>query len=127
MNLRAWFFPKQSRSFTGQRWLSIALRSLHLIGIAGVGAAFLFDVSQEQWLPYMTLTVASGIAMIILETWNNGIWLVQVRGLFTLIKLLILSMSFYIGLHPYILFSVIIISGVMSHAPAWLRHRRIYG
>jgi len=60
--------------------------------------------------------------MILLETWNNGIWLIQLRGLFTLLKLLILSMTFFVGMQSYILFVVILISGVMSHAPARVRY-----
>lgn len=122
MNLRLLMFPEKSRSFKGQRWISIFLRSLHLIGIAGIGAAFLFDVSNEKWLPYMIIVVATGSAMILLEACNNGIWLIQLSGLFTLLKLLILSMTFVVGLHPYILFAVILISGFTSHAPARFRH-----
>lgn len=122
MNLRLLIFPEKPRTFKGQRWLGVFLRSLHLIGIAGVGAAFLFDVSKEDWLPYMIVTLATGSAMIMLETWYNGIWLIQLSGLLTLLKLLILSTAFVVGLHPFILISVVLISGIMSHAPARFRH-----
>lgn len=115
-------FPKESRSFNGQRWISVILRSLHLIGIAGIGGAFLFDLSRDQWLPFMILTVATGSAMIVLETWNNGIWIIELRGLSILVKLALLGMTFIIGLQPTILFAVILISGIMSHAPAKVRY-----
>lgn len=32
-----WLFPAESRQFYGQRWLNILLRSVHLLGVAGVG------------------------------------------------------------------------------------------
>ena len=122
MNIRSWLFPSQSRFFIGQRWVSIVLRSLHLIGIAGIGAAFLFEVNKELWQPFMSLSLATGLAMILLETWSNAIWIFQMRGLATLLKLALLSMTFVIGLQPYILYAVILISGIISHAPARFRH-----
>jgi len=70
----------------------------------------------------MLLTVATGIAMIILETWHNGIWLIELRGLSIVLKLMLLSLSFVIGLQPVILICVILISGIMSHAPAKARY-----
>lgn len=126
MKISALFFPKQSRSFKGQRWISIVIRSLHLIGIAGVGAAFLFQLPETQWIPYMVITLSSGSAMMLLEIWSNGIWLIQLRGLSTLLKLLILSTTFIIGLQSYILVAVILVSGIMSHAPAKVRYYSVF-
>lgn len=126
MKISALLFPKQSRSFKGQRWISIVIRSLHLIGIAGVGAAFLFQLPETQWIPYMVITLSSGSAMMLLEIWSNGIWLIQLRGLSTLLKLLILSTTFIIGLQSYILVAVILVSGIMSHAPAKVRYYSVF-
>lgn len=106
--------------------MSIVIRSLHLIGIAGVGAAFLFQLPEAQWLPYMVLILLSGSAMMLLEIWSNGIWLIQLRGLSTLLKLLILSTTFIVGLQPYILVAVILISGTMSHAPGKVRYYSVF-
>ena len=122
MNISSIFFPQQSRSFKGQRWVNIIMRSIHLMGISGVGAAFLYDIPNEQWLPFMILTVTSGSIMIMLETWNNGIWLIQLRGISTLIKLVLLSTTFFVGMNAYILLIIILISGVMSHAPGKVRY-----
>ena len=126
MNTSALLFPQQSRSFNGQRWVSITFRSLHLLGIAGVGGAFLFNAPEQQWLGYMVLTIVSGSAMMVMEIWSNGIWLIQLRGLATLLKLLLLAMTFFIGLQPYILIAIILISGVISHAPGKVRYYSIF-
>lgn len=122
MNYAKLLFPQQSRCFTGQRWINILLRTLHLIGVAGAGAAFLFSVSEEQWRPYMLLTITSGCVMVLVEVWSNAIWLVQLRGLSTLLKLLILLMTFVVGLQVYLLISVIVIAGLISHAPGKVRY-----
>ena len=115
-------FPAKSRWFYGKRWLNIILRTLHLIGIAGVGGAYLYHAATDVWMPYMVLTLISGSIMVLLEVWTNGIWLLQLRGLATMLKLAILALTFLVGLKAYILFSVIIISGIMAHAPANVRY-----
>jgi len=115
-------FPKTSRTFYGKRWLNIFLRTMHLIGIAGVGAAFLYQAASEFWLPYMILTLISGAMMVVVEIWSNGIWLIQIRGLATILKLMILSLTFWFGLKASIIILVIIISGIISHAPAKIRY-----
>jgi len=120
-------FPEQSRFFHGKRWINIFLRTLHLIGVAGVGGAYLYQASTEVWFPYMILTIVSGLIMVILEIWTNGIWLLQLRGLATLLKLAILSLTFLVGLQSYIILTVIVISGIISHAPGKVRYMRITG
>ena len=119
-------FPTQSRAFPGQRWLSISLRTLHLIGLAGVGAGFLFQLAFTHWQAYLMLIVLTGLAMVVLEIWSNGIWLLQLRGLATMIKLLLLSITLLIGLDTYILITVIIISAVLSHAPGKVRYYSLF-
>lgn len=115
-------FPAQGRFFVGQRWVSILLRSLHLFGVAGVGAAFLFNVEQQDWMPYLLLTVISGSLMFLLEIYSNALCLLQLRGLATLVKLAILSLVFFFEPNAMILASVIMLSGIMSHAPGKVRY-----
>ncbi|MCB1819556.1 MAG: hypothetical protein KDI77_16675, partial [Gammaproteobacteria bacterium] len=54
-------FPEPTRYFPGQRWVNIALRSLHLVGVAGIGSGFLFDQAPAAWDTYWHLTLISGI------------------------------------------------------------------
>ncbi len=116
-------FPTTTRSFRGKRWAKIALRTLHLIGAAGVGGAFLYGAPERLWLPYWWITVASSVALVAIELWSNGVWLIQVRGAAVLVKLLLLAC---VPLAPdfggIILILVIVISGVSSHAPAAVRY-----
>lgn len=118
-------FPAQSRTFFAQRWVNILLRTAHLVGIVGFGCAYLFNLPADSWLPYMCLTIVSGALMVTLEIWSNGIWLIQLRGLATLLKLFILSLTFWLGMQNYIIIPVIIISSVFAHAPAKVRYYSI--
>ena len=112
----------ETNKFKWKRWTNISLRTLHLIGIAGIGGAFLYQASEASWRPYLILTIVSGFGMILNEAWKNPVWFIQLRGVATLFKLMILLSVFYLGLQAYILITVIVISSVMAHAPGDLRY-----
>jgi len=122
MNLFRTVFPAQSRGFRGKRWTEIGLRTLHLIGTAGIGGGFLWGADPVHWIPFLWLTVLSGFAMTGLQVWGNGIWLIQVRGLAVVAKLLLLWLMIAYGARVDLFLLVIIISGVVSHAPASVRY-----
>ena len=107
---------------TAIRWVGISLRTVHLIGVAGVGGAFLFQAQFSLWKPYLITLIASGAGMLLLDIWSSRKCLVQIRGIASILKLCFLAMSFYVGMETYILITVIIISGVISHAPGKVRY-----
>ncbi|HET9700236.1 MAG TPA: hypothetical protein VFP70_04870 [Burkholderiales bacterium] len=123
MSLKNALFPPQHRHLPGRRWWMTALRTVHLVGIAGIGGAYLLGSAPPGWQTYLWLTLASGAAMAALEVWLNGICLVQLRGISVYAKLLLLGAIPLVppaGAALFIL--VLVISGVVSHAPASLRH-----
>lgn len=123
MSIYRILFPRESRSFPGRRWVNIALRTLHLIGNAGVGAGFLFGAPEEAWLPYLALTVASGFALLLLEIWANVIWLIHICGAAILVKLgLFACLPLFEGYEAHVLVITVVISGISSHAPRDIRH-----
>jgi hypothetical protein len=116
-------FPRESRDFAGKRYISIGLRTLHLMGIAGFAGFFLFALPIEIWRPFAILAVSSGIALIGVEIFSDGIWLLQLRGLAVILKLLILAMCFtFPDLALFGFFIIIALSGFFSHAPAKIRY-----
>ncbi len=133
MTIADHLFPARSRDFPGKRWIKIGLRTLHLMGIAGIGGAYFYTVEASQWLPFLWLTMASGLLMLAVEVWSHGIWLLQIRGLAILFKIALLSVSATLpaAFDPALIMVVILISSVISHAPSRLRyyspffHRRI--
>lgn len=123
MSLRNALFPLHHRHVPGRRWWMTALRTVHLVGIAGIGGAYLLGNAPPGWQTYLWLTLASGVAMAGLEIWLNGIWLVQLRGIAVFAKLLLLgAIPLFPGSAVPLFILVIVISGVVSHAPASLRH-----
>lgn len=116
-------FPVTSRSFPGMRWLNIFLRTLHLIGVAGLGGAYLYEAPRLLWEPYLWLSMLSGFALVAVSVYSNGIWLIQLRGLLILFKLLLLGLLLFLPAMKLELgIAVIIISSVISHAPGNLRY-----
>ena len=110
-----------------KRWIKISLRTLHLLAIAGVGGGILFGLEKDLWLAYWWLAMASGGLMMLMDIISNPVWLVQIRGLVIVIKLILLA---FLGSYPawdwYLLATIIIISGVISHAPGKLRYYSVY-
>ena len=49
MHLKQLLFPAESRFLPGQRWVNILLRTLHLIGIAGLGGGFFYPSEGDLW------------------------------------------------------------------------------
>jgi len=111
-------FPAEARNFRGKRWLDIGLRSFHLVGIAGIGGGFLFDVPMMQYQPFWLLTLATGVFMSLLAVWSSATWLLQVKGLAIVCKLILLAIAFALPVWRGELFVLIILlSGVVAHAP----------
>ncbi|MEE9357384.1 hypothetical protein [Candidatus Vondammii sp. HM_W22] len=127
MAIKSILFPEQSRSFPGQRWTNILLRTLHLIGLAGVGGVFFYPVADNSWMPYFYLAMASGIGLMAISIWSNGVWLVQLRGQSILLKVFLLTLipPFPEAKIPLFL-AVIIISGLIAHAPGNIRYYSLY-
>jgi len=112
---------------SAKRWTKISLRTLHLLSLAGVGGGILFGIENSLWINYWWLAIASGVLLMLVDIISNPVWLVQIRGVSIFIKLILLAC---LGVYPdwdgLLLLLVIIISGVISHAPGNLRYYSIY-
>ena len=116
-------FPSENRTFKYERWVKISLRTLHLIGVAGIGAGAFFHVPHYQWQGFSILTSLSGILFILLEVWGDGIWLIQLRGVFLYIKIIfLLCIPLLPAYESIILIIVISIASIISHAPGDVRY-----
>jgi hypothetical protein len=128
MKLKDWLYPVEPRFFPGQRWVNITLRSLHLLGVAGMGAGFLMPgIEPEAWRHYFVLAAATGLGMAAIYAWSDGLWLHQLCGQSVLVKLLLLALvPAWPAAGPALFAAVILLSGFVSHAPARVRHFSIY-
>jgi hypothetical protein len=120
------FEPGMNRT-TVKRWSKISLRTLHLLAVAGVGGGVLFALEKDLWSNYWWLALVSGILMMLMDIAANPVWIVQVRGVVILLKLILLAL---LGINPdwdsFLLAVIIIISAVISHAPGKLRYYSLY-
>lgn len=126
-SIKDWLFPTENRNFPAKRWVKISLRTLHLVGLAGMGSGFLYAVPIEAWLPYFWLMLMTGWTMLLIDVWTNGVCLMQLRTHAIILKLLILFFIFHWQMGWSAGFIVIIlISGVISHAPSKIRYYSIW-
>lgn len=115
-------FPAEARAFPGQRGLNVLLRALHLVGVAGIGGGFLFGLSETDWLPFWWTTLTSGIALALLYLWSDIRWLVQLKGLAIVFKLLLLALAMAVPeLRAAGFILIVVLSAVIAHAPGGLR------
>lgn len=127
MLFRQIIFPAESRLIPGQRWVNISLRTLHLLGMAGLGGGYFYAAAGETWLGFLYLTLASGLALMLLSIWSDGIWLMQLRGQAILLKVSLLAlMPVWPEQETPLLVAVILISGLISHAPGDFRYYSIF-
>jgi hypothetical protein len=110
--------------FPGQRWLNIGLRSLHLLGVAGMGAEFLIPgAADDAWHIYGIMTVATGVGMMLLDLRSDPHWFDQTYGQAVILKLVLLGLMPVVpSAAPLLFATVILLSALFSHAPARVRH-----
>ncbi|HSH42151.1 MAG TPA: hypothetical protein VK973_08510 [Arenicellales bacterium] len=127
MNPYRFLIPETPRAFPAQRWVRITLRTLHLVGIAGLGGGFLYGADASMWKPYLSLTVYSGATLVAVELWTTGLWLIQLRGIVVVVKLALIAWMMQAAHLAMPLFvAVVVISGVIAHAPASVRYFSIF-
>ncbi|MDX1594243.1 MAG: hypothetical protein R3298_08340 [Gammaproteobacteria bacterium] len=120
---RKTLFPDPPRGFAGRRWVNISLRTVHLVGVAGMGGGWLYGADPADWRPYLWLTLASGLAMVLVELAATCLWLLQLRGLAVVAKLLLVAFAVYRPESmPWVLVAAIVLSSVFAHAPADVRY-----
>ena len=117
--------PGQS-PFAGRRWLSITLRSLHLVGVV-LTAMAIFGNSPHQQAAFIS-TFVTGLGLFGIELWRSREHWKELAGAFVLLKLLLVLAMILMPSHAGSLFWILLISSsVISHAPKSFRHRRLFG
>lgn len=120
MTLRLRRLPPPPRFLPGQRWLNIALRGLHLVGIAGLAGGFLFGLPEARWAAYGYLTIATGVLLAALYLWTDASWLVKLKGQAVLAKLALLALACPAWrAEAFVL--VVLLSAFFAHAPDRVR------
>lgn len=113
--------------FKGKRSLKILLRCVHLFAMAMVSAGLFLQLPQALWQPFWPVCLGSGLLLMALDIASNFFWLVQVRGVVIISKLVILSLAFiYQEIAPYLIVLLIFMSGIIAHGPSDWRYYSLY-
>lgn len=125
--LRPWLvralFPDHPRDFRGRRGLKILLRAGHVLAAGVLTGAWLLHVPETLRAPWLHATVLSGVVLLLLDLHESAIFLLQLRGLFVLLKILaLLALPWLLGGQGLVLAALVVLSVVSSHAPSRVRY-----
>jgi hypothetical protein len=111
--------------FAIRRWLSISLRSLHLVGVV-LTAIAIFGSSPHHLAAASTFVTGAGLFGV--ELWRSRQHWRELAGVFVMLKLvLVLAMILMPGHAAGLFWFILISSSLVSHAPKSFRHRRLFG
>jgi hypothetical protein len=115
-----------NRDLPGRRWLSISLRSLHLIGVVLAGVGLVGNGTHSA--TGAALMLLTGLGLFGVDLWHYPDLWREVAGAFVFVKLLVVvAMLLAPGIAGLLFWLLLVSSSVVSHAPRAFRHRRILG
>ena len=119
-----WLFPAHARRVPGARPVSLALRALHLTGVALLLGGHAYGATAEALFPWLLVAIASGVGLIVPEVLAWGLyWFVLGKGASVLAKLLLLLLvPFAWDARAPILVVALLWAAVTSHMPARYRN-----
>jgi hypothetical protein len=126
--LPAFLFPAEPRFFAGQRWVKIVLRALHVLASGVAAGAYLVEAPDPVRTHWLVALSATGMAMLLFDLFETGAFLLQVRGLVVLAKIVLLGALPLCGpAQGWILAALLGISVVSSHASSKVRYVMVFG
>lgn len=121
-------YPNKLRDFRGRRWLSVFLRSAHMVAVIAFAVVLLQAPTTPLPEHAGSAVLITGILIWLLDIWHKPGHLVEGAGLSMLFKLMLLVwMIFSPGLRVPLFWIIVVWSGVFSHAPASFRNARLPG
>jgi hypothetical protein len=119
----------EPRPVPAARILRTALRTAHLIAAGALYGGHVYGVEAERLVPALAAVLATGGAFLGLEVYQSSIWLVQVRGVATLVKLaMVAAVALFWEFRVPLLTLAVIVGGVSSHMPGrWRYHSVLHG
>jgi hypothetical protein len=114
------------RDFHGRRWLTVVLRSAHLVPVIWLGACLMDGPGAADGRVAHAWVFATGAAMFAVDLWHHPGHLRQWAGMGMLIKLALIAAMAIVPNHALALYWIVVVwSGVVSHAPASFRNAHV--
>jgi hypothetical protein len=118
--------PVSDRRFWIERISKTTLRAVHIIGVVGSGGGIMFDLDLSLWVNYWLAALCSGVLMMSWEIIRDWRWLIQLKGILTILKVVLLGSFIQISeCKSELIIFIILLSVIVSHGPAGLRHYSI--
>ncbi|MBC8424386.1 hypothetical protein H8E07_09705 [bacterium] len=120
--------PPEPRRYAGQRWAKMLARSTHVVFAGIYLGALVFEVEPGIRRPWFLAAMFSGLGMVCLDLYESGGFLLQLRGLVTVVKLVLLALLPTFGAAGVWVLAVIAFCSVISsHATANFRYFLVWG
>ncbi|MEW6071791.1 MAG: hypothetical protein AB1726_04230 [Planctomycetota bacterium] len=120
--------PAHPRSFPGQRGLKVLLRGVHVLGAGVYAGAIVLDVAPAARPPWLLAALGTGLLLLAFDLYETGAFLLQMRGVVVLAKLLLLGVAPFLGAAaPWVLGAVVVGSVISSHASSGFRYFLVWG
>jgi len=116
--------PSTNEHSSTRRWLTVLLRSMHIVTTAIVLGGVFFGAKHGEIYIAIWAAILSGFLMLFADIYKSPRILVQGSGLFSLLKLAFLGTGFFMlpGHRFYWYMGATIIASVGSHMPGAVRH-----
>ena len=116
--------PNADRArFDYRRWLRIFSRTAHILATSVLVGGHFFAVPAEALRPWLYGVLGTGGLLWATDLGQGFAYLREVRGLTILLKLaLVAAVALFWTLRVPILFTVVLVSGVVSHMPGRYRY-----
>ncbi len=115
------------RQFFLLRLGKTTLRALHVLGIVGAASGFFHPTVQTHWQPWWILAMSSGLLLMLWEIWRSPLWLVQLKGLGSALKIGLLALCYPYPHYGAALFGLIAVWSVyLAHGPSQFRHYSVW-
>lgn len=120
--------PPEPRRYPGQRWVKMCARSSHVIFVGIYLGALVFRIDTTGRLPWFLAALLSGFLMVCLDLYESGAFLLQLRGMVTACKLVLLALlPLFGGAAVWVVAAVAFCSVISSHASSKFRYYLVWG
>jgi hypothetical protein len=116
-------FPEAPRRVPYERWINIALRSTHLLASSILLGGHTFGMPPPILRPWLMLTLATGVGLIMLELYRTCQWVYMLQGVLVVGKIVLTALAGLWWEQRVVLLSLVVLVGsVGSHMSARYRH-----
>jgi hypothetical protein len=113
----------EPRPLPAERILRTSLRTLHILSFGVYFGGQVYGVEPERLVYGLAAVLASGGAFAAFEGWRAPVWLLQLRGAVTFLKLLLLvCVGLFWDYRIALLILISVCAVVSSHMPARYRY-----